>query len=165
MFSSPAKAKHAPDDLIADQLAQMDEQYDLAIKVAHLTEQVNSLFRLIKSERALTEATFVTFQAMMDGEIKRTELALNASDKAITKSEQSYDKRFELLNELRSGVATREQLEALEKRINEQGARLDRSEGHGAGAKDNKAGLYALLGGGFSITLIVIAIMNYVTTR
>lgn len=136
-----------------------------AVEVARLAEQLAGLRDLIRSEHDLTDSKFVTFRTLIDQESKRVELALNASDKAITKSEQSYDKRFELLNELRSGVATLEQLEALEKRIIELATRMDRSEGHGAGAKDNKAALYTVLGVGFTLVLVTIAVLNFVTSR
>jgi len=46
---------------------------------------------------------------------KAIQAALVAQEKAIMKAENSAERRFELLNELRVGVATKEQLDALEK--------------------------------------------------
>lgn len=137
-----------------------EEYLRLSVDVARLLEGIVRLDQRIGVERELTESRFVTFRTLIDQESRRVELALAASDKAITKSEESYDKRFELLNELRSGVATREQLEALEKRLNELATRMDRSEGHGAGAKDNRLGLYAAIGAVGVVLGILVVIMN-----
>lgn len=136
-----------------------------AVEVARLSEQIAGIFRLITSEHDLTDSKFVTFRTLVDQERARVELALAASDKAITKSEQSYDKRFELLNELRSGVATREQLEALEKRIVDLATRMDRSEGHGAGAKDNKAGIYGAIFAAVALITIFVFLASLITTK
>lgn len=130
-----------------------------------LDEKVIGIFRLIQSEHDLTDAKFVTFRTLIEEESKRVELALAASDKAITKSEQSYNDRFTLLNELRSGVATAEQLQSLALRVQDLTDRINRSEGQGVGVKENKAGLYLVLGLGFTLVLVVIAIMNTITGK
>lgn len=134
-----------------------------AIDVARMSEQIAGLYRLINSEHDLTDSKFVTFRTLIDQESKRVELALNASDKAIGKSELSYDKRFELLNELRSGVATAQQLDAVEKRVADLATRMDRAEGHGAGSKDNKAGIYAAIGGAVALIAIIVFVANVLT--
>jgi hypothetical protein len=64
---------------------------------------------------------------------RAVQAALQAAKEAVNKAELSADKRFELLNELRTGVATTEQIEALEKIVSELAKRMDRSEGAGAG--------------------------------
>lgn len=76
-------------------------------------------------ERALAAALLSAKEAVA--------AALAAAKEAVLKAELSSDKRLELLNELRTGVATVEQLEALEKIVNELAKRVDRSEGRGAG--------------------------------
>lgn len=59
--------------------------------------------------------------------------ALVSQEKAIVKAETAADKRFELLNELREGVATKEQVEALDKVMDAINSRLDKIEGKSAG--------------------------------
>lgn len=51
---------------------------------------------------------------------KAIQAALISQEKAIIKAETAAEKRFELLNELRDGVATTDQLEALEKVVSAQ---------------------------------------------
>lgn len=132
----------------------------LAIEVARLQQQVIRLDGRIDSERDLTDAKFATLRTVVDAQAEHTAIALSASDKAIGKSEQSYDKRFDLLNELRSGVATSEQFDSLEKRIIDLAARMDRSEGHWAGTKDNKAAIIATIGAVGVLLGILVIIMN-----
>jgi len=83
---------------------------------------------------------------------KALQAALAAAERASTKTELAGEKRFELLNELRSGVATLEQLKALEKLFDELKERLDRSEGRGSGLN---AGWLYLLGGLTAISIVV----------
>lgn len=71
--------------------------------------------------------------------------ALQAAEKAVNKAEIAADKRFELLNELRAGVATNEEMEALEKLVSTLAARLDRIEAHRVGVSDSGKLLLALL--------------------
>lgn len=58
---------------------------------------------------------------------------LAAQQDAVNKANVADDKRFDLLNELRVGVATREQVEALEKVVSALSERVGRSAGSGAG--------------------------------
>jgi len=117
-------------------LAEMDRRY---------TQRVDSL-------DSLTDAKFVTFRTLIDSQAEKVALALASADKAVTKAEVAADKRFELLNELRAGVATREQLEALEKQLGDLATRIDRSEGRGVGLH---AGWVYLLGGLAAVGTIV----------
>lgn len=59
--------------------------------------------------------------------------ALLAAKEAVRKAEDSTEKRLVLLNELRAGVATKEQMDALAERQAELKERLDRIEGHSGG--------------------------------
>lgn len=59
--------------------------------------------------------------------------ALVSQEKAIVKAENAAERRFELLNELRDGVATKEQVEALDKVMDGLASRLDRIEGRSGG--------------------------------
>lgn len=59
--------------------------------------------------------------------------ALTAAKAAVDKAELSADKRLELLNELRTGVATVEQLEAMDKVVTSLSKRIDMAEGRTTG--------------------------------
>lgn len=73
------------------------------------------------------------YQERFEASEKAVQAALASAKEAVLKAEMSVDKRIELLNELREGVATAEQLEALEKIVAELAKRLDRAEGAGQG--------------------------------
>jgi phosphopantetheinyl transferase (holo-ACP synthase) len=73
------------------------------------------------------------YQERYEASGKAVEAALLAAKEAVIKAELSADKRFELLNELRTGVATTDQVEALEKIVGELASRITRAEGKGAG--------------------------------
>jgi DNA-binding transcriptional regulator YbjK len=88
--------------------------------------------------------------------------ALTAAEKAVTKAEIAADKRFELLNELRSGVATKEQLEALEKVVTDLRDRLNSSAGVTAGSQITKTALVSYLLVGFAFVTLVVLLANNV---
>jgi len=69
--------------------------------------------------------------------------ALAAAKEAVVKTENAAEKRFELLNELRSGVATKEQLEALEKVVSTLEKRTDLNEGRNIGVQTTVGQLVA----------------------
>jgi len=73
------------------------------------------------------------FEALLEAADLRYAQRFNATEAAITKAETSLDRRISLLNELRGGVATREQLEAAVQRIEDLTGRLNRSEGRSGG--------------------------------
>lgn len=81
----------------------------------------------------MTDANIISlkgyFDRRFDDSDKAIQAALVAQEKAINKAETAAERRFELLNELRQGVATKEQLEALEKTVTELSSRINRSEG------------------------------------
>jgi len=61
------------------------------------------------------------------------EKLLEERDKALNAALIASDKRLDLLNELRTGVATKEELNSLSIQIQDLKARIDKSEGGGAG--------------------------------
>jgi len=90
------------------------------------------------------------FEKILTEKDKALAAALVAVKEEGAKTERAAEKRFDLLNELRSGVATREQLEALEKIVNELNGRITRSEGKGSGLAQGWVlllGLVSLIGG------------------
>jgi hypothetical protein len=82
---------------------------------------------------ALLAEMNLRLQQRFDAQTTAIAAALLAQKEAVEKAEVAADKRFELLNELRVGVATTEQVDALDKRINELTARIDRMDGHSSG--------------------------------
>jgi phosphopantetheinyl transferase (holo-ACP synthase) len=79
------------------------------------------------------EASQKALEAALTSADRAVQAALLAAKEAVIKAELSADKRFELLNELRTGVATTEQIEALEKVVADLSKRSDQREGRGAG--------------------------------
>ncbi len=73
------------------------------------------------------------FEKILAEKEKALAAALIAVKEENRKTEIGAEKRFELLNELRSGVATKDQLEALEKRFEEIKAKTDKGEGRTEG--------------------------------
>jgi hypothetical protein len=75
------------------------------------------------------EASQKALEAALLAADRAVQAALLAAKEAVTKAELSADKRFELLNELRTGIATSDQLEALEKVVTELAKRADQNTG------------------------------------
>jgi hypothetical protein len=71
--------------------------------------------RLLLDERYFTQTK--ALDAAFVAAEKAVQTALASAEKAVAKAEGSVDNRLELLNELRSGVATTAQIEALEKEV------------------------------------------------
>ena len=80
----------------------------------HIQRQLADLRNLL-DERHTAQAKAV--DAAFESQQLAMRAALLSAEKAVTKAEIAADKRFELLNELRAGVATREQLEAIEQQV------------------------------------------------
>jgi hypothetical protein len=72
-------------------------------------------------------------QQRFEAQSEAISAALLAAKEAVIKAELSMDKRIELLNELRVGVATKEEIEALEKIVNELSKRLNTLQGRATG--------------------------------
>lgn len=96
---------------------------------------------------------------------KAVQAALQAAKEAVIKAETAADKRFELLNELRDGVATKEQLEAVEKLVGGLADRINRTEGASDGSRVTKASFYATIGIVGTILGILVLLSNNVFGR
>jgi hypothetical protein len=107
---------------------------------------------------ALLAAKDLRDQQRFTAQTEEVKAALISQEKALRTKAEADDKRFELLNELRTGVATREQADALEKRINEMAARLDRIEGRSTGLS---AGWGYLLG----VVALIGAVVAFLGSR
>jgi CHASE3 domain sensor protein len=90
------------------------------------------------------------------------EAALVAVQQENRKSEISVEKRFDLLNELRTGVATKDQLEALEKVVNDLKDRINTSTGQNQGSQLTKAAFTTYLVAGCAFITVVVLIANKV---
>lgn len=81
--------------------------------------------------------TIPTLKKYFERILKEKEKALAAALIAVKeenrKTEIGAEKRFELLNELRSGVATKDEVRALEKVVDDLKASRDEGKGKGAG--------------------------------
>jgi len=73
------------------------------------------------------------FERVLDEKDKALQAALIAVKEETRKTEIAAEKRFELLNELRSGVATKDQLHALEKVVDDLKTSRDKGEGKTVG--------------------------------
>jgi hypothetical protein len=101
------------------------------------------------------EASQKALDAALMAADRAVQAALSAAKEAVIKAELSADKRFELLNELRTGVATTDQLEALEKIVTE----LKETQNRGSGRSAGIAALYGWIVGAVALVGGVIAIV------
>lgn len=92
-----------------------------------------------------------------DDSDKAVQAALVSQEKAILKAENAAEERFKLLNELRSGVATKDEVRALEKIVEDLKTSRDRGTGIGAGV------IY--LFGGLAAFATILAIINFFTKQ
>ena len=123
--------------------------------VEHLRELMDERDRRYEQRY---EASQKALEAALLAADRAVQAALQAAKEAVTKAELSADKRFELLNELRTGVATTEQIEALEKVVTDLAKRLDRGEGAGIGRNTMFGWIIAAIGGVVSVMTVVIIV-------
>lgn len=109
----------------------------------------------------LTEARFVTHRTLLDSQAEKVALALASADKAIIKQETATNERLHLLNELRAGVATTNDLDGLERRVNDLKERLDRAEGKGAGLQAGWGYMVA----GIGLVVLLVNFAFFVATK
>jgi chromosome condensin MukBEF ATPase and DNA-binding subunit MukB len=99
-------------------------------KLAHLHELMDERDRRYEQRY---EASQKALEAALLAADRAVQAALLAAKEAVQKAELSADKRFELLNELRSGVATMAQFEALEKIVIDLSKRMNVNSGRSSG--------------------------------
>ncbi len=137
-----------PSDSIEIAIASLDRRLD--DKISTVAKDVEALDRLIAAR--LSEVnTKIAAQA------DKVELALTASDKAISKAENATEKRFEAVNEFRSTLSdqARDFLArgeyganhaALVDKLDALTARIGRIEAIKTGGREAFTGLYLFLG-------------------
>jgi hypothetical protein len=86
------------------------------------------------------------FEKILEEKDRALAAALIAVKEENRKTEIAAEKRFELLNELRSGVATKEQLEALEKVVDDLKTSRDTGAGKGLGLSQGWSILIGAIG-------------------
>ncbi len=105
----------------------------------------------------------VTLREYVEALFREKDKALNAALDAVKeenrKTEQAAEKRFDLLNELRQGVATKEQLIALDKVVAELKDRVGRVEAHSSGVSDTAKVIIAI------VTVLVALLGVWVSTH
>lgn len=139
-------------------------------------EQLDRIIDQIGSVDRITDAKFVTFRTLIDSQAEKVALALAAADKAVSKAEVATEKRFEgvnerfaSVNEFRASLADLSKLqvttdkfdsviEGLNLRLRSLEARIEKGEGQGQGAKDNKTGLYAAIAAAVGLIAIFVFI-------
>lgn len=89
----------AAQNLVGDAIAANELHWTQIheIQVASLRQEINALDKL-------TDAKFVTFRALLEGNAEKVALALAAADKAVTKAEIAVEKRFDGVNEFRGSL-------------------------------------------------------------
>jgi hypothetical protein len=104
-------------------------------------------------ERLLAERD-LRYQQRFEAQTIAVNAAMRAAEEARTKAETAAEKRFELLNELRVGVATSGELQALEKIVNNLAGRIERTEGGRAGV----SAVWAFLVGGLGVVVAIVTL-------
>lgn len=94
--------------------------------------------RFDAQEKALTAA--------LNADRLAVQAALTAQEKAVTKAEVAADKRFDLINELRVGVATRDEVQALEKIVTVMRDEVTALRGATAGGASARTTLFTIGG-------------------
>jgi uncharacterized tellurite resistance protein B-like protein len=119
--------------------------------IAHLRDVIDERDRRYEQRY---EASQKALDAALSSADRAVQAALLAAKEAVLKAELSADKRFELLNELRTGIATSDQLEALEKVVTELAKRADQL----AGATLGRSGLLSIILGIVGAIGVVVSI-------
>lgn len=100
------------------------------------------------------------YQQRFDAQEAAISMALAQAEKTVSKAELSAEKRFDLLNELRSGVATRVELESLEKLVTQNSDRLLQNESIAKGANNVASRLVTIISLLAVVTGVIIALVH-----
>jgi phosphopantetheinyl transferase (holo-ACP synthase) len=108
------------------------------IEALRVADDVRYQQRFDSQQDALNAALLAAKEAV--------QTALLAAKEAVIKAEVATENRLTLLNELRSGVATKEQMDAMAERLSDIKERQDRLEGRSAGLSDGMKVLISIVG-------------------
>lgn len=134
-------------------------------------EQLDRIIDQIASVDRITDAKFVTFRTLIDSQAEKVALALAAADKAVTKAEAATEKRFEGVNEFRAALNDQTRLQVttdkfdsvvdgLNSRIRALETRIEKAEGQGLGARENRSGIYAAIAAAVGLIAIIVFVAN-----
>lgn len=150
-----AQAKHL-ESIIQNQARQLELQIIAEVKRLEDLRAATDLRYM-----QLRGADELALRAALVSAEKAVQAALEAAKEAVLKAEVATEKRLSLLNELRSGVATREQMQALEQRLSDIKERVDKNEatilGRSGGLKDYIGWILALVTlAGFVVAMVML---------
>ena len=114
----------------------------------------NSHLRQLMDERDLR------YQQRFDAQNQALEAARMSIKEGVEKAELSVNDRLTLLNELRMGVATAEQLEAVEKLVGALASRVQQLEAERAGARQLVTRVYAGIGAAVAVIGVIVLLSN-----
>ncbi len=137
-------AVEALDDRMSSTIDERDRRYQERYEAS------------VKALDAAFLAADKAVQAALAAQEKGTQAAMVAAKEAVTKAELAGEKRFELLNELRIGVATKDEIQALEKLVNAVKEEVVGLRQRGAGVSASVAMMMGL--GGLVVTIIGVAV-------
>jgi hypothetical protein len=110
-----------------------------------------------------TEVSTIDYlSAIADERDKRYQQRFESQEKAVNTAVIAQERRLDALNELRQGVATTIQIEALEKVVDDVKDRLNRMEGGTTGSQLTKANLISYLLVGFAFVTLIVLLANHV---
>jgi hypothetical protein len=132
----------------------------------HLERMISDLAKRFDEARAadamlslqLRETQQTAVDAALVSAEKAVNAALDAAKEAVLKAEVATEKRLQLLNELRNGVATREQMTALEQRLSDVKERIDKMD---AGIAGRAGGLADYIGWIVAAITVISAIVGF----
>lgn len=152
------------------------EAVDLALEgVTALMARVERLDGAIAAVDRLTDAKFVTFRTLIDSEAQKVQLALEASNQAISKKEAADEKRFEAVNEFRGQLRDQAatllpraeadvRLTSMSGRIDELTNRLNRMTGSDEGESATRSLQSRATAQTIAICVAVVAALGLVVT-
>jgi hypothetical protein len=114
----------------------------------------------IRHLRDLIDERDLRYQQRFDAQNIALSAAAATAKEAVEKAESSVNDRLTLLNELRQGVATTEQLAALEKIVDVIDSRLQTVESERAGAGKLVTKVYAGIGTAVAIIGLIVLFSN-----
>jgi hypothetical protein len=100
------------------------------------------------------------YQQRFDAQNQALEAARMSIKEGVEKAELSVNDRLTLLNELRTGVATTEQLDAQEKLIVALGTRVQQLESEKLGARQLVTRVYAGIGAAVALIGVIVLFAN-----
>lgn len=149
-------------DHLTVRLQELEARFSVRLGEKDLRDQQRYDAQTKAVETAMV-AVDTAMKAAMTAAEKAGDKAMAASEKAIATARISDDKRFELLNELRVGVATKDEVSALEKLVNATREDIVGLRQRGAGVSSSLATMLGV--GGLILTLVAVAVAVIVATR